>query len=53
MNNEQEIKKLEIEALETKIQGMIAERQYLSNETSNRTRIETQKLTNTIQSVQR
>lgn len=31
MNNEQEIKKLEIEALETKIQGMIAERQYISN----------------------
>ena len=31
MNNEQEIKKLQIEALETKIQGMIAERQYISN----------------------
>ena len=31
MNNEQEIKKLGIEALETKIQGMIAERQYISN----------------------
>lgn len=31
MNNKQEIKKLEIEALETKIQGMIAERQYISN----------------------
>lgn len=31
MNKEQEIKKLEIEALETKIQGMIAERQYISN----------------------
>ena len=31
MNKEQEIKKLEIEALETKIQGMIAERQYISS----------------------
>lgn len=31
MNKEQEIKKLQIEALETKIQGMIAERQYISN----------------------
>lgn len=31
MNNEQEIKKIEIEELETKIQGMIAERQYISN----------------------
>ena len=31
MSNEQEIKKLEIEALETKIQGMIAERQYISS----------------------
>lgn len=31
MNNEQEIKKLEIEELETKIRGMISERQYISN----------------------
>ena len=31
MNNEQDIKKLEIEELETKIRGMISERQYISN----------------------
>ena len=31
MNNEQEIKKQEIEELETKIRGMISERQYISN----------------------
>lgn len=31
MDNEQEIKKLEIEELETKIRGMISERQYISN----------------------
>ena len=31
MNNEQNIKKLEIEELEEKIQGMISERQYISN----------------------